>query len=105
MTVLADVKPASAVPVVTQFNISALGAFNANNADLTQAVLASLLGATREAVGRHLVRWRDAGWIALRYGRVTILAPAVLNAIANGEPIQAEAPRSIGQKKVLVRAS
>jgi CRP-like cAMP-binding protein len=72
---------------------------------LTQAVLASLLGATREAVGRHLVRWRDAGWIALRYGRVTILAPAVLNAIANGEPIQAEAPRSIGQKKVLVRAS
>jgi CRP-like cAMP-binding protein len=57
---------------------------------LTQSVLASLLGATREAVGRHLVRWRDAGWIALRYGRVTILQPDVLEQIANGERTEAE---------------
>jgi CRP-like cAMP-binding protein len=57
---------------------------------LTQSVLASLLGATREAVGRHLVRWRDAGWIALRYGRVTILEPEVLQQIANGERSESE---------------
>ena len=57
---------------------------------LTQSVLASLLGATREAVGRHLVRWRDLGWIALRYGRVTILNPDVLQQIADGESSEAE---------------
>jgi CRP-like cAMP-binding protein len=69
---------------------------------LTQSVLASLLGATREAVGRHLVRWRDAGWIALRYGRVTILEPRALEAIACGERGEADAVR---EKKLLVRAS
>jgi CRP-like cAMP-binding protein len=54
---------------------------------LTQAVLASLLGATREAVGRHLVRWRDAGFVALRYRRVTILDPRALDAIASGQAV------------------
>lgn len=72
---------------------------------LTQSVLASLLGATREAVGRHLVRWRDAGWIALRYGRVTILDPKTLEAIASGSHAPQEAARAPGEKKVLVRAS
>lgn len=52
---------------------------------LSQAVLASLLGATREAVGRHLVRWREAGWVDLRYRRVTILDPDALETLACGE--------------------
>jgi CRP/FNR family cyclic AMP-dependent transcriptional regulator len=72
---------------------------------LTQSVLASLLGATREAVGRHLVRWRDAGWIGLRYGRVTILDPAVLEQIANGERSESELVSSPLSGKALVRAS
>lgn len=70
---------------------------------LTQAVLASLLGATREAVGRHLVRWRDAGWIALRYGRVSILDTEALQAIACGEQASATAQPSL-VRKALVRA-
>jgi CRP-like cAMP-binding protein len=71
---------------------------------LTQAALASLLGATREAVGRHLVRWRDAGWVGLRYRRVTILDANALDAIANGEPapVERSLPR---QRKTLVRVS
>jgi CRP/FNR family cyclic AMP-dependent transcriptional regulator len=52
---------------------------------LPQTVLASLVGATREAVGRHLVRWRKAGWIGIRYGRISILAPAALRAVAKDE--------------------
>lgn len=70
---------------------------------LTQSVLASLLGATREAVGRHLVRWRDAGWIALRYGRVTILDPEVLQQIANGE--RSEGDLAGGRAAKALRAS
>ncbi len=72
---------------------------------LTQSVLAALLGATREAVGRHLVRWREAGWIALRYGRVTILDEKVLGAVANGELAAPDDGRSAGGKKALARAS
>lgn len=71
---------------------------------LTQSVLASLLGATREAVGRHLVRWRDAGWIALRYGRVTILDPSALEQIANGERSEGELAGAKAEPKAL-RAS
>ena len=72
---------------------------------LTQSVLASLLGATREAVGRHLVRWRDAGWLALRYGRVTVLDPKALEAIASGQRTEGELVAELAPKKVLVRAS
>ncbi len=76
---------------------------------LTQAVLASLLGATREAVGRNLVRWRDSGWIALRYGRVTILDSNALAAIASGERAPRERARSrdgkIGVKEPSVSSS
>jgi CRP/FNR family cyclic AMP-dependent transcriptional regulator len=72
---------------------------------LTQSVLASLLGATREAVGRHLVRWRDAAWIGLRYGRVTILEPSMLEAIASGERTENELAGAPREKKLLVKAS
>jgi CRP-like cAMP-binding protein len=73
---------------------------------LTQSVLASLLGATREAVGRHLVRWRDAGWLALRYGRVTILDPRALEALAGGESTEAELEEATRDKRErIVRAS
>jgi CRP-like cAMP-binding protein len=72
---------------------------------LTQSVLASLLGATREAVGRHLVRWRDAGWIALRYGRVTLLDPQILEQIANGERRESELAAAPSEKRALVKAS
>jgi CRP-like cAMP-binding protein len=68
--------------------------------NLTQAVLASLLGATREAVGRHLVRWRDVGWVGLRYRRVSILDPRALEAVACGEP----APPAAPARKALIRA-
>lgn len=72
---------------------------------LTQAVLASLLGATREAVGRHLVRWRDAGWVALRYRRVTLLDPHALDAIASGQPAPLRGPAEPRAVKDFRRAS
>jgi len=72
---------------------------------LTQAVLASLLGATREAVGRHLVRWRDAGWVALHYRRVTILDAAALDAIASGRPLPLHSAGTPRERKAFVRAS
>jgi len=71
---------------------------------LTQAVLASLLGATREAVGRNLVRWRNAGWVALNYRRVAILDPRALEAIACGEAAPQPAVPKARAKKVLSRA-
>ena len=39
---------------------------------LPQEDLAAMIGATREAVGRHLKRFERQGWISLAYGRVTI---------------------------------
>jgi len=72
---------------------------------LTQAVLASLLGATREAVGRHLVRWRDAGWVTLRYRRVTILDPRALDAIASGQPVPLHSASVPRERKSFPRAS
>lgn len=42
---------------------------------LTQEELGRLVGATREAVGRHLSRWKKSGWLALRYGKIVLLKP------------------------------
>ena len=40
---------------------------------LPQEGLAAMVGATREAVGRHLKRWEREGWIRLAYGRLEVL--------------------------------
>jgi CRP-like cAMP-binding protein len=91
--------------VIARESASGLVAGKQLDVHLTQSVLAALLGATREAVGRHLVRWREAGWIALRYGRVTILDEKVLGAVANGELSTPEDARAGRGKKALARAS
>jgi CRP-like cAMP-binding protein len=39
---------------------------------LPQEDLAAMVGATREAVGRHLKRFEREGWIELAYGRVVV---------------------------------
>lgn len=44
----------------------------------SQTVLAEMIGATREAVGRNLVAWESAGWIAIGYGKVEIANPVAL---------------------------
>ncbi|MEM7409269.1 MAG: Crp/Fnr family transcriptional regulator [Myxococcota bacterium] len=40
---------------------------------LPQEKLAAMVGATREATGRHLRRWETDGWIRIAYGRIEIL--------------------------------
>lgn len=44
----------------------------------SQTVLAEMIGATREAVGRNLIAWEREGWIALGYRKVIILKPEAL---------------------------
>ena len=39
---------------------------------LPQEDLASMVGATREAVGRHLKRFEREGWIGVAYGRIVL---------------------------------
>ena len=41
---------------------------------LSQEDLAAMVGATREAVGRHLKRWERQGWVELAYGRLVVLS-------------------------------
>ena len=48
---------------------------------LPQEELAAMLGATREAVGRHLKRFERDGLIALAYGRVVLRDPEGLRAL------------------------
>ncbi len=42
---------------------------------LPQEGLASMVGATREAVGRHLKRFEREGWIEIAYGRIVVRSP------------------------------
>ena len=37
-----------------------------------------MVGATREAVGRHLKRFEREGWIEVAYGRLVVLSRAGL---------------------------
>ena len=37
---------------------------------LTQEELGRLVGATREAVGRRLNKWKKMGWLEIRYGKL-----------------------------------
>ncbi len=39
---------------------------------LPQEALAAMVGARREAVGRHLKKWEREGWIRLAYGRLVL---------------------------------
>ncbi len=48
---------------------------------LPQEDLAAMVGATREAVGRHLKRWERKGWIRLAYGRIVVVDPSGLASI------------------------
>lgn len=42
---------------------------------LPQEDLAAMVGATREAVGRHLKRFERQGWIEIAYGRIAVRSP------------------------------
>ncbi len=46
---------------------------------LSQSELGSMTGLTRESVNKHLGAWRDAGWILLASGSVTLLDIAALS--------------------------
>ncbi len=46
--------------------------------DVTQEVLGSMIGATRESVNKRLRLWQRQGWVALRPGRVTLRDAAAL---------------------------
>ena len=48
---------------------------------LPQEDLAAMVGATREAVGRHLKRWEREGWIELAYGRLVVRNEAGLRSL------------------------
>ena len=51
---------------------------------LTQEHLGRLVGATREAVGRHLSAWRRRGWVEPGYRGVVLRDPAALERVAAG---------------------
>ncbi len=42
---------------------------------------AAMVGATREAVGRHLERWEREGWLELAYGRLVVSSRDALAAL------------------------
>ena len=48
---------------------------------LPQEDLAAMVGATREAVGRHLKRWEREGWIRISYGRLEVLSRSGLESL------------------------
>ena len=50
----------------------------------TQQELANMLGATRQAVSKVLNSWREQNLIALEYGKITVLSPSLLEAVAAG---------------------
>lgn len=50
---------------------------------LTQEGLASAMGATRQAISRHLKQWRSVGIIDYRHGTLVVNDVAALRAIAN----------------------
>lgn len=51
---------------------------------LRQNQLAAHLGVSRQSVNRLLKQWQAAGWLAISYGALTLVAPAALQAIAEG---------------------
>jgi CRP/FNR family transcriptional regulator len=50
--------------------------------DYTHAELAAQLGTVREVVTRTLNRFRKAGWISMQDGKITVLDPDALQALA-----------------------
>jgi CRP-like cAMP-binding protein len=60
---------------------------------LSQSELGSMSGLTRESVNKHLNQWREAGWILLSGGAVTLLDPEALTALAqdDAEPMRRSA--------------
>jgi CRP-like cAMP-binding protein len=46
---------------------------------LSQSELGSMTGLTRESVNKHLSVWRDAGWVLLSGGSVTVIDVAALS--------------------------
>lgn len=51
---------------------------------LPQEDLAAMVGATREAVGRHLKRFERDGWIEIAYGRIVVRDRDALAAVFRG---------------------
>ena len=51
---------------------------------LPQEDLAAMVGATREAVGRHLKRFEREGWVEVAYGRITLRDREGLSSMLDG---------------------
>jgi len=49
---------------------------------ISQDELARFLGSSRQIVNQHLREWQRNGWVELRRGRITIVDPAQLRALA-----------------------
>jgi CRP/FNR family transcriptional regulator, cyclic AMP receptor protein len=52
-----------------------------NRLRLSQSELGSMTGMTRESVNRYLGVWRDAGWILLLRGSVTLVSEGALSSL------------------------
>jgi CRP/FNR family cyclic AMP-dependent transcriptional regulator len=61
-----------------------MGVANSEELQFTQQELANMLGATRQAVSKVLNSWREQNLIALEYGKITMLEPSLLEAVARG---------------------
>lgn len=48
---------------------------------VTQDMLAQMLGTTRQCVSKHLKQWEAAGWIAIQYGGITIQDSQAITAL------------------------
>lgn len=77
--------PARLAKVILQ--LSRLGAPDeggTNRLRLSQSELASMTGMSRESVNKYLGVWRDAGWILLLRGSVTLVSEGALSMLAAG---------------------
>lgn len=55
---------------------------------VSQAELGGLMGLTRESINKHLAIMRDAGWISLSAGSISLLDVAALKELAHNDEVQ-----------------
>lgn len=61
---------------------------------LSQGQLGAIAGITRESVNKQLGLWREAGWVSVRNGYLTVMAAAALAELAGlGEGAGSDRPR------------
>ena len=72
---------------------------------LSQAELGGMTGLTRESINKHLATFRDAGWISLSGGMVTLLDVAALdNLLSDHDGQWSEYTPNLGQRNERVHS-